>query len=199
MTLIFSFCESASASSRSPWHIRALEKDPALKTSGGIDTDSLCQTVRAPYGWDLRPMADDWLKESFVCKTCRARYEDYLRVGDLYYEHESKKYVRLRDIDGLERQLVAKLARLEWYTLIHPATDRPFFLLECQVRRRMHVNSTHWFKPEEFRLCVPQEKVSPEFRRALLSLKSGVSSSTGTSSGQRAKPLVRKTTSASRR
>jgi hypothetical protein len=197
--LAFAFCESVTASNRSPWHIRPLEKDQALKKSGGIDTDSLCDTVKAPYGWDLRPMADDWLKEEFVCKACRARYEDYLACGQLYFELDGKKYARIRGVDGLEKQLIEKLARVEWYSLTNPTTDRPFFLMELVVRRRMHVDSKHWFKPEEFKFCVPQEKVSAEFRRALLSLKSGVSSSTGTSSARSAKKSVQRTTSGSRR
>jgi hypothetical protein len=196
---LFSFCESVTASGRSPWHIRALEKDPALKKSGGIDTDSLCGTVRAPFGWDLRPLADDWLKESFVCVRCRDRYEDYLHCGELYYEHDGKKYVRIRSVDGLERQLTDGVAKLEWYILHHPLPERPFFLLEFEMRRRMHVTSSHWFRPEQSCVYCPADKVPATFIRALESQKSGAFSNTGTSSGRKVKPSGRRTTSGSRR
>lgn len=199
MTLAFSFCESVAASGRSPWHIRPLEKDPALRKSGGIDSDSLCTHVKAPYGWDLRPLAADWLKESFVCRTCLERYTDYQSCGELYYEHEGKKYVRVRGVEGLEKQLADGVARLEWYDLHHPIPERPFFLMEFEMRRRIHKSSTHWFSPEQFSVCLPGEKVPTVFIRALASQKSAVCCSIGTRSARRAKPLIRKTTGASRR
>src|SRR3954471_16636238 len=103
MTLLFSLCEGAAATSTSPWHIRPLERSPVLRRSGGIDTDSLCARVTAPYGWDLFPLEGRHTEDK-VCAVCRDRYEDYLRVGELYYEHEGKKYVRMRDVSGLEKQ-----------------------------------------------------------------------------------------------
>jgi hypothetical protein len=58
----YSFCESVTASSTSPWHIRKLDA-AGLKPSGGITTPSLCGRIR-PFGlnqdppgfggWDLR-------------------------------------------------------------------------------------------------------------------------------------------------
>lgn len=53
----YSFCESVHASGASPWHIRKLDA-AGLKLSGGITSNSLCDRVRMPYGWDLRTEVD---------------------------------------------------------------------------------------------------------------------------------------------
>lgn len=52
-----SFCESVTASSRSPWHLRELT-DVGQKFGGGIDTASFCEIVRPSKdgglgGWDV--------------------------------------------------------------------------------------------------------------------------------------------------
>lgn len=49
----YSFCESVTASSISPWCIRELSIANGRKLGGGIDSDSLCGRVRATWGWDL--------------------------------------------------------------------------------------------------------------------------------------------------
>ena len=56
---LYSFCESVTASSRSPWHIRKLD-ETGRHTGGGITTPSLCGLVKprgaahgALGGWDL--------------------------------------------------------------------------------------------------------------------------------------------------
>ncbi len=200
MGLEFAFCESVSASGSSPWHIRPLEVTPALRPTGGVDTSSLCGHVRPPSGWDINVrFSSTTAKQVHICSRCRDLYEDYLRVGDLYFEQDGKKYVRLRDIEGLEKQLLDGLARIEWYSLQRPGTDRPFFLLEFEMKRRMHKTSQRWFNGETFRIRVPADKVSEAFLNALSSRPSGASSSTGTSSARPVKPSVKKTTGASRR
>jgi hypothetical protein len=70
----FSLCESVSASGHSPWHIRELSKNDRLKLSGGIDTGSLCGTVKTPYGWDLKHEVDEFIGNDCICKTCKAFY-----------------------------------------------------------------------------------------------------------------------------
>lgn len=52
MSGILSFCESVTASGRSPWHLRWLDV-AGPKFGGGVTTPSLCGHVRARYGWDL--------------------------------------------------------------------------------------------------------------------------------------------------
>jgi hypothetical protein len=51
-----SFCESVTASGRSPWHLRELT-DVGKKLGGGIDTASFCEIVRPTKaglgGWDI--------------------------------------------------------------------------------------------------------------------------------------------------
>lgn len=203
MTLQFSFCEGVSASGSSPWHIRPLEKSQELRLSGGIDTDSLCTVVRAPSGWDCGRFSAEAVRQDRrgfrICHRCKDLYEDYLRVGDLYYEHEGKKYVRMRDIDGLEKQVLEGLAKLEWYVLHNPGPEKPFFLMEFSMRRRLHKSSRHWFKPEEFRIRVPENKVSQAFLTTIRSQRSAASSSIGTSSARRGRRPAKRTTSASRR
>lgn len=49
----YSFCESVTASSISPWCIRELDPAIGRKCGGGIDSDSLCGRVKAQHGWDL--------------------------------------------------------------------------------------------------------------------------------------------------
>jgi len=63
----YSFCESAFATSISPWCIRPLT-DVGRKLSGGIDTPSLCGRVHSQLGWDLNTPVD--LSLSRVCKKC---------------------------------------------------------------------------------------------------------------------------------
>lgn len=199
MTLAFSLCEGSSASGSSPWHIRALEQSQDRKISGGIDTDSLCGNVKAPYGWDLDVPFLKHVEGRSICRTCKDRYEDYLRVGSLYFEQDGKKYVRMSDIAGLERQLLEGTARITWHVLQKPTESRPFYLLEFEMARRLHTSSERWFKPELFRIHIAKEKVSTAFLQALASPPRPASSSTGTSSGRRPKASARRTTSATRR
>lgn len=200
MTVLeFSLCESVAASARSPWHVRPLEKNPAKKLGGGIDTDSLCTLVKAPSGWDLDVVFRDHIEGEYICKSCKDRYDDFLRFGELYFEHEGKKYARMRHIDGLEKQVLESTARVEWYTLQRPTLERPLFLLEFEMQRRLNANSERWFKPETFRVAVPKEKVSAAFLRALASPPPPARYNTGTSSALRESVSRRKTTSASRR
>lgn len=70
----YSYCESVTASGSSPWHIRRLT-DAGRKTGGGIDTDSLCGRVKAPYGWDLE-RAVHRAHYEFVCPTCYLAYKN---------------------------------------------------------------------------------------------------------------------------
>lgn len=66
----FSFCESVTATSSSPWHIRRLDS-AGKKLGGGITTPSLCGL--ATRGWDLEvEITEHHLKYS--CKRCVAEY-----------------------------------------------------------------------------------------------------------------------------
>ena len=68
----YSFCESVTASSISPWHIRRLT-DVGRKLGGGIDTSSLCGLVKPPYGWDLS--ADlNTDSNGHLCRACVMAY-----------------------------------------------------------------------------------------------------------------------------
>lgn len=197
--LRFSFCESSTASSRSPWHIRALENETGLKLGGGIDTPSLCSLVRPPYGWDLQARFDGAaVDDDWVCTNCRDRYKDYLRIGELYFEHEGKKYIMMSTIEGLERQLLDGVAKFQWLTLLHPTPERPAYLMEFDLRRRLNKSSPHWFNAEHLRIHVPKDRVSETLLATLSSLPSHASSSTGTSSGRKTRTSPKKTTRGSR-
>jgi hypothetical protein len=64
------FCEGVTASGSSPWHLRRIT-GTGLHLGGGIDSDSLCGTVKAPYGWDLDvEVAEHHLKGA--CRSCVA-------------------------------------------------------------------------------------------------------------------------------
>ena len=62
----YAFCEGVTASGLT-WHLRFVTVT-GLHCGGGIDTDSLCGVVRAPYGWDI----DVAVNETLPAKTCRA-------------------------------------------------------------------------------------------------------------------------------
>ena len=67
----YSFCESVTATSHSPWHIRKL--DPAgKKLGGGITSPSLCSFVER--GWDLEVDINDFHLANKTCKRCVAEY-----------------------------------------------------------------------------------------------------------------------------
>lgn len=77
----YAFCESATADSLAPWHIRPLT--PAgKKLGGGIDTRSLCGRVGPSpgNGWDLEaevegyPLYATTDGRRHVCKTCADVY-----------------------------------------------------------------------------------------------------------------------------
>ncbi len=72
----FSFCESVTASSMSPWHIRRIPTDTEpLKLGGGITSGSLCGVVKPVYGWDVPvPLTPHHLK--YCCRKCRAALEE---------------------------------------------------------------------------------------------------------------------------
>lgn len=52
MSGVLSFCESVTATGRSPWHLRWLDA-AGPKFGGGVTTSSLCGHVRKGMGWDL--------------------------------------------------------------------------------------------------------------------------------------------------
>jgi hypothetical protein len=84
----FSFCESASATSSTPWHIRKLTKE-GLKVTGGVDTNSLCGRVQSPLGWDvdvdLSRFEADGRLEAVGCERCVREYRR-LKGGALEVE-----------------------------------------------------------------------------------------------------------------
>ena len=67
MTQEYSFCESVTATSISPWCIRPLTKE-GKKLSGGVDTPSLCGRVEKGRGWDMQTPVS--VTESRACKKC---------------------------------------------------------------------------------------------------------------------------------
>lgn len=68
---MLTFCESITATSSSPWHVReTLEQ----KFGGGINTNSLCGRVRASRGgWDLDVPFDS--KHPAICLVCKKLLE----------------------------------------------------------------------------------------------------------------------------
>lgn len=69
----FSFCESVTASGRSPWHIREIPEGEKLKTGGGITTPFLCG--RKVNGWDL----DVEITEHHLTHTCKSCFAEYTK------------------------------------------------------------------------------------------------------------------------
>jgi len=74
----YSFCESATATSISPWCIRKVTPEVGQKFGGGVDTPSLCQRVKVSRGWDLQvPLDSKTLKprpEGRACPDCLPLY-----------------------------------------------------------------------------------------------------------------------------
>lgn len=80
MTTAYSFCESTTAGSLTPWHIRPLTA-VGKKLSGGVDTDSLCGHVTRKFsGWDLEASPEGYPLDKVtdgrrhVCKKCADKY-----------------------------------------------------------------------------------------------------------------------------
>lgn len=70
--MVYSFCEPATATSHSRWHIRELTP-VGRKLGGGVDTKSLCGHVVPPYGWDLEVgITEHHL--THACPECVAAY-----------------------------------------------------------------------------------------------------------------------------
>ncbi len=63
----YSFCESVTATGKSPWCIRELTTN-GQKLSGGVDTSSLCGRVKSPFGWDLSVPVS--FRHPKICKEC---------------------------------------------------------------------------------------------------------------------------------
>lgn len=69
LTNRYSFCESVTATSRSPWCIRLLTKQ-GRKCGGGIDTPSLCGRVQPPNGWDIAVSFTLNMPRTVTCRRC---------------------------------------------------------------------------------------------------------------------------------
>jgi len=65
----YAFCETVTAASRTPWHIRQLTK-AGLKLGGGADTKSLCDRVVC---WDINVELSDY-HLARCCHKCAVRY-----------------------------------------------------------------------------------------------------------------------------
>lgn len=63
------FCEGVTAGGLT-WHLRPVTAT-GLHCGGGIDRDSLCGVVRAPYGWDIDVPVNNTLPEN-TCRACVA-------------------------------------------------------------------------------------------------------------------------------
>jgi hypothetical protein len=74
----YSFCESATATSISPWCLRKVTPEVGQKFGGGVDTPSFCGRVKVRFGWDLEvPINDQTLQSSPIgraCPTCKPLY-----------------------------------------------------------------------------------------------------------------------------
>ena len=68
MSKEYSFCESVTATSISPWCIRPLTEQ-GKRLSGGIDTPSLCGRVKERMGWDLQTPVN--LGDPRACRECK--------------------------------------------------------------------------------------------------------------------------------
>lgn len=72
----YAFCESVHATGTSPWHIRKVGPE-GLKCAGGIGNNSLCDRVKAPYGWDLEvKISEEYLKSVNICKGCFEKFRE---------------------------------------------------------------------------------------------------------------------------
>jgi hypothetical protein len=70
------FCESVHAHGNSPWHLRWREGEKKL--TGGVDSDSLCGTVKAPHGWDLKvEPVHTGIEHDHICRRCREKYAEW--------------------------------------------------------------------------------------------------------------------------
>ncbi len=77
LTNRYSFCESVTATSRSPWCIRVLTEQ-GQKLGGGVDTPSLCGRVQPPpkgNGWDLPVVFT--VHHPSACPKCVEAYHVY--------------------------------------------------------------------------------------------------------------------------
>jgi hypothetical protein len=63
----YSFCESVTATSISPWCIRR-PTSVGRKLGGGVDTPSLCGRVKIGLGWDLKVPVD--VAHRSACPRC---------------------------------------------------------------------------------------------------------------------------------
>lgn len=80
--MAYSFCESTTASSRSPWCIRRLT-DAGRKTGGGVDTPSLCGRVREGRGWDLTVELVSYHLTKNACPACKDIFDQETRAVEL--------------------------------------------------------------------------------------------------------------------
>jgi len=73
-TVTYSYMEFATATGRSPWHIRKLT-DQGKKMGGGIDTPSLCG--RKYNGWDVNHAAPEaGPRPDFACRNCWEAFKE---------------------------------------------------------------------------------------------------------------------------
>ena len=73
----YSFCERATATSTSPWHIRRLT-DAGRKLGGGADTPALCGCEVA---WDLSTEVPTGSFD-YVCRQCAKRFVEIQQAAD---------------------------------------------------------------------------------------------------------------------
>jgi len=70
----YSFCESVTATSISPWHIRQLT-DKGRKLGGGADTAALCGRI---VHWDRQVSINEFILANSTCKKCREEYGKFI-------------------------------------------------------------------------------------------------------------------------
>lgn len=68
----FAFCETSTAGSLTPWHIRKLT-NKGLKLGGGADTEALCGRKVC---WDLETKIDSTQLEYRCCIKCVVKYNN---------------------------------------------------------------------------------------------------------------------------
>ena len=72
MNQTYCFCEPAHVTGKGPRCVRILT-DRGRKFSGGVDTNSLCGRIEAPYGWDLHVAFDR--THPAICQKCLREIE----------------------------------------------------------------------------------------------------------------------------
>ena len=137
---VYAFCESVAAGPLSPWHIRPLT-EVGRKTSGGIDTPSLCGHVTPKTnGWDLESVEVknyplDGVRDGrrLVCKKCADAYKALLKHRVVTIEELLADCARLMS----EAHEIGRVSHDLQGAYLKVRTDQYHFELIVRVRVRL--------------------------------------------------------------